>query len=76
MEIQFNLNCLIDYLHIIRIRVELDIFQGWPGYVPGYIPIQPTGLDFFRKKTGFLIESGFFDKTFIIFYNNRSYYTF
>jgi len=37
--------------------------QGWSGYVPGYIPILPTGLGFFSEKTRvFLAKSGFFDK--------------
>ena len=35
--------------------------QGWPGYIPGYIPNLPTGLGFLCQKTRvFLIESGFF----------------
>ena len=48
--------------------------QGWPGYVPGYIPIYPSWV-FSVKNPDFFVES-VFDKTFIIFYNNRSYYTF
>ena len=39
-------------------------------------PFNPLGWFFSVKNPVFFVESGFFDKSFIIFYNNHSYYTF
>ena len=51
-------------------------FQGWPGYVPGYIPIKPSGLGFLHKKpVFFLLKVVFLMKLYIILYDNH-YYTF
>ena len=50
-----NVTCVFQY------GVGLWSNQGWPGYIPGYIPNLPTGLGFLRQRTRvFLIESGFF----------------
>ena len=54
----------------ISVRVGLVMY-------PGIYPFNPLGWVFFCKKQTvfFFVESVFFDKTFIIFYNNSSYYT-
>ena len=58
-----------DCIDTANLRVGLGMY-------PGIYPFNPLGWVLSIKNPGFLIESGFFDKTFIIFYNNSSYFTF